>query len=385
MLATDAYGGTGGIAQYMRDLIEAVATHPKTERVTVVPRVIAREPDSLPERLTHQSRYAASKFRFVATAMRAAAARPPADWVICGHINLLPVASAAAAVSGARIILIVYGMEVWEPRNRPTRLLMSRISSVISISAVTIERLQRWAALAPQRMQLLPNAVDLSRYTPGDKSEALISRWSLKGRRVLLTVGRMDAAEQAKGFDELLDILPRLVAEIPSLVYIAVGDGSDRMRLEAKATSLGVRQHCVFPGYVSEAEKLDYYRSADLFAMPSRLEGFGYVFLEALATGLPVIASKVDGSREAVRNGAWGILVDPRMPEELLAAIRLGLTKPKVPPRAELDYFSREMFERRCHDLLDSLLADDQASSEQPQRRSVEPTSARDGAGASGR
>jgi glycosyltransferase involved in cell wall biosynthesis len=195
----------------------------------------------------------------------------------------------------------------------------------------------------------------------------------------------MDAAEQAKGFDEILDILPRLVAEIPNLVYIAVGDGSDRMRLEAKATALGVRDHCVFPGYVSESEKLEYYRSADLFAMPSRLEGFGYVFLEALATGLPVIASKIDGSREAIRDGAWGILVDPRTPEELIAAIRLGLTKPKVPLRTELDYFSRGMFERRCHSLLDSLLADDQAGSGQARLRNVDPTSARDEAGASGR
>lgn len=384
MLATDAYGGTGGIAQYMRDLIEAVATHPETESVTVVPRVIAREPESLPEGVTHLSRSAGSKFRFVATAMRAAVARPPVDWVICGHINLLPVASAAASISGARILLIVYGMEVWEPKGRLIRFLLSRVFSVISISAVTIERFESWAALGAERMHLLPNAVDLSRYTPGEKSEALISRWSLEGRRVLLTVGRMDAAEQAKGFDEIIDVLPRLVSEIPSLVYIAVGDGSDRARLEAKVTSLGVRDHCVFPGYVSESEKLDYYRSADLFAMPSRLEGFGYVFLEALATGLPVIASKIDGSREAVRDGAWGILVDPRTPEELTSAIRLGLSEPKVPPRSELDYFSRGMFERRCHDLLDSLLADDQVSSEDAQRRNVEPTSTRDEAGASG-
>jgi glycosyltransferase involved in cell wall biosynthesis len=165
----------------------------------------------------------------------------------------------------------------------------------------------------------------------------------------------MDAAEQAKGFDEVIDVMPALVSEMPDLIYVAVGDGSDRERLQAKARALGLQDHCVFPGYVSESEKLEYYRIADLFVMPSRLEGFGYVFLEALAAGVPVIASKVDGSREAVRNGEWGALVDPDNPEELKAAIRSALTKPSVPDRSELQFFSWESFVQRCHAVLDSL------------------------------
>lgn len=361
MLATDAYGGTGGIAQYMRDLIEAVASHPTTESVTVIPRVMARDAEPLPPRVTHVSRSAGNKIRFVAAALRAGIARPKFDLIICGHINLLPVASAAAALARARVILVVYGMEAWKPRSKATHLLLSHVFGVISISSVTIERLQRWANLTRHRTFLLPNAVDLARYVPGPKNEQLISRWSLRGRRVLLTVGRMDAAEQAKGFDEILDILPRLIGEAPDLVYVAVGEGSDRARLQAKAAALGLKGHSVFPGYVSESEKLEYYRLADVFVMPSRLEGFGYVFLEAMAAGLPVIASKVDGSREAVRDGKLGALVDPDKPEELLAAIRSALTRPHVPSRSELDFFSSESFVRRCHAILDSLPAGDLA------------------------
>lgn len=357
MLATDAYGGTGGIAQYMRDLIAAVASHPKTEAVTVIPRIVARDPEPVPERVTNLSRAAGNKFRFIAATLRASIARPGFDRIICGHVNLLPAATAAAAISGAKVILVVYGMEVWEPRGRIARVLLSRVFAVISISSVTIDRLRAWSHLPPHRTFLLPNAIDLSRYTPGAKSEQLLARWSLAGRRVLLTVGRMDAAEQAKGFDEILDVLPQLVAEIPGLAYVAVGDGSDRMRLQAKAASLGVKDNSVFPGYVSESEKLDYYRLADVFVMPSRLEGFGYVFLEALAAGVPVIASKVDGSREAVRNGEWGTLVDPDRSEELIEAIRRALTNPHTPSRSELDFFSSGSFVRRCHAMLDSLQA----------------------------
>jgi len=138
-----------------------------------------------------------------------------------------------------------------------------------------------------------------------------------------------------------------------------VGDGSDRERLQAKAAKLGVADRSIFAGYVTESEKLDYYRLADVFVMPSRLEGFGYVFLEALAMERPVIASKVDGSREAVMNGKWGLLVDPADPEDLVAAIRSALTAPMVPQRRELDYFSRKSFERRCHDAFDLLSGTD--------------------------
>ncbi|HLE57928.1 MAG TPA: glycosyltransferase family 4 protein, partial [Rhodothermia bacterium] len=223
VLATDAYGGTGGIAQYMRDFIRAVANHPKTEDVTVIPRAIAREPEPLPEGVTHLPGFTGGKLRFTTGALRAAMLPPRFDWIVCGHVNLLPVAAAAAAVSGAKIILVVYGIEVWEPKRRLARLLVSRVFAVISISSVTIERLQRWARLPADRTFILPNAIDLSRYTPGAKSEQLISRVSLHGRRVLLTVGRMDAAEQAKGFDEILDVMPGLVSEMPDLVYVAVG------------------------------------------------------------------------------------------------------------------------------------------------------------------
>lgn len=355
LLATDVYGGTGGIAQYTRDFVAATASHPDTESVTVIPRVIAREPEPVPHGVTYLTGAAGSKVRFVTTVIRTAMQRPPFDWIVCGHINLLGVAHVAAKMSGARVMLLTYGIEVWEPKGRIERALVARAEAIISISEFTIGKLRRWAPLEPKRTFLLPNAIDLSKYTPGPRSAELASRWSLNGRRVLLTVGRMDAREQAKGFDEILEILPRLAEEFPNIVYVAVGDGSDRARLQAKAMELGVADRSIFPGYVNESDKLDYYRLADVFVMPSRLEGFGYVFLEALAMGRPAIASEVDGSREALRNGEWGLLVDPADPEKIVAAIRSALNAPMVPQRSELGLFSRGSFERRCHEILNVL------------------------------
>jgi phosphatidyl-myo-inositol dimannoside synthase len=354
VLVTDAFGGTGGIAQYTRDFIAALASYHDTETVTVVPRLITREPQPLPPRVNQLSEAASGKIRFGLTAI-SVARRESFDWIVCAHINLLPAAIIAATISGGRIILLTYGIEVWSPRNFFSRWLLRRVFGFVAISEITIDRMKAWADIPPRRSFLIPNAIDLSRYTPGPKNDALISRWSLNNRRVLLTVGRMDAAEQAKGFDEILEVLPSLRKEMPDIAYLAVGDGSDRERLREKASRLGLEGNVFFPGYVDEAEKLDYYRLADVFVMPSRLEGFGYVFLEALAVGTPVIASKVDGSREAVRMGAWGTLVDPTSSGEIVDAIRVALLDPRVPPKSELEFFSISQFERRCHEALETL------------------------------
>jgi phosphatidyl-myo-inositol dimannoside synthase len=356
VLATDAFGGTGGIAQYTRDIVAAIASYPKMESVTVIPRVIARDPEPIPARVIYLSRAAGKKTRFVGTVLREAARRPRFDLIVCGHINLLGVAKAAAMISGARLLLLTFGMEVWEPADKFKRILIARTDAVASISSFTLEKMRAWASLPHGKTFLLPNAIDLSKYTPGERNAMLAAQIGVANRRVLLTVGRMDAAEQAKGFDEILDLLPKLLLEEPDLIYVAIGDGSDRARLREKARALGIERNTVFPGYVGESEKLDYYRLADVFVMPSRLEGFGYVFLEALAARVPVIASKVDGSREAVMDGSWGLLVDPANANELQVAILSALRNPHVPSRRELEHFSWTSFEKRCHTAMDAIL-----------------------------
>ena len=306
-------------------------------------------------RITHLADVTNSKSTYVTAVVRLAVRRPSFDWIVCGHVNLLPVAYAAGIASGAPLILLTYGIEVWEPRGWLTPQLLSRVRALTSISIFTHHKMSAWAPPLTAPFFLLPNAIDLSAYSPGEAKAALKSRLGISRGPVILTLGRMEAAERSKGFDEILEALPQLLTEFPDLVYIAAGDGTDKQRLQGKASSLGLDRHVLFPGYVPEREKLDYYRLADTFVMPSRGEGFGYVFLEALAAGVPVVASKVDGSREAVRDGRWGMLVDPYDRDEIVAAIRSTLLERRVPPRSELEYFSLGRFENRCHAMLDAI------------------------------
>ncbi len=112
----------------------------------------------------------------------------------------------------------------------------------------------------------------------------------------------------------------------------------------------------IFAGRIPEGEKADHYRLAHAYVMPSRGEGFGRVYHEALACGIPVVASKTDGGREAVLDGQLGVLVDPADPADVLRGIRSALAHGRqgVPPK--LSYFAVEENAARWQSLLDTVL-----------------------------
>jgi phosphatidylinositol alpha-1,6-mannosyltransferase len=138
---------------------------------------------------------------------------------------------------------------------------------------------------------------------------------------VLLTVGRLVSR---KGIDTVLEALPLLLLRVPDLQYMIVGDGPDRPRLQSLVQALKLQNVVSFRGEVTDAQLLATYHQAHIFVMPVReeqqaasVEGFGIVYLEASACGLPVIAGRSGGAIEAVRDGQTGYLVEPRDPEAL--------------------------------------------------------------------
>jgi glycosyltransferase involved in cell wall biosynthesis len=163
--------------------------------------------------------------------------------------------------------------------------------------------------------------VDLDRFQPRERDLVLVSRYGLRSAIVMLTVGRLATGERYKGVDEVIDVMPRLLRQLPDLRYLIVGDGSDRARLEAKARAHGLSDYVIFAGRIAEAEKVAHYNLADVYVMPSYGEGFGIALIEAAACGIPVVGSSVDGSREALLDGQLGRMVDPSNPDELVLAI----------------------------------------------------------------
>lgn len=355
-LVSDAFGSSGGIAKFNRDLLRALCKHPSCSEVVAIPRAKLSSIPLLPKKLTYMALAQESKSKYLFYCLKTAR-KNRIDLIICGHINLIPAAYLMSIFQKAPILLVIHGIDAWQPTNsRQINYLIQKIDGFISVSDLTKQRFLNWTALTESNGFLLPNSIDLKQFSPGRKNLLLLDRYGLNGKKVLLTVGRLESREKYKGLDEVIELLPDLVKEIPTLIYLIVGDGTDRRRLEQKAALLGVDKHVVFTGFVDESLKIDHYRLADAFAMPGWGEGFGIVYLEALACGIPVVASKLDGSREAVRDGRLGILVDPHKPKEVKSGILKALGQPRGVVPDGLDYFSFENFEKRLHGIIDTML-----------------------------
>jgi len=355
-LITDAFGGYGGIALYNRDVLRSLCEHSEISEVVAVPRVISNSLEPLPHKLDYVVAASRGIIFYVMALFKVIIQYKRFDFILCGHINLMPVAWLLGKIMGAPVVLEIYGIEAWQPTRRVlTDRLVSSADVVISISHYTKERFLSWACLDDEKCNILPNAIHLEKYGVGEDKGDLRDKYGLEGKKVILTLGRLVSQERAKGFDEILEVLPSLAHIMPDVVYVIAGDGIYKSTLEDKAVSLGVASRVVFTGMVSESEKASLYRSADLYAMPSRGEGFGFVFLEAMACGTPVLASTVDGSRDAVRDGELGIMVDPDNSEELLSGLIQGLNVEKGIPSG-LKYFSFPNFSKRLHIIIDTVL-----------------------------
>jgi phosphatidyl-myo-inositol dimannoside synthase len=332
-LLTDGLGtGGGGIARYNRDLVAALAASRRVSRVVLLPR-FADAGAAIPAKV-QQLPPCPGRAQWAARAI-ALGARQRFDAVLCGHLNAVPLAAAIASIRRIPLWVQVHGIEAWERPGALRRLGLSAATLITAVSRYTRVRLLAWANVAPHRVRVLPNTVDAA-YAPRPRRNDLVVRYGLEGRRVILTVGRLSALERYKGHDRVIAALPGILARAPDAVYLVVGAGDDQPRLAHLAGETGVANRVVFAGQVPDAELADHFALAHVFAMPSTGEGFGIVYLEAAASGLPVIAGNADGSVDALADGRIGRLVDPLAVDEIEAAVVDALEgRHPVPQAAE--------------------------------------------------
>jgi len=321
-LVTDAFGAGGGIARYNQDLLSALAQSGRVSDITVLPRFAAGTP-STPAKV-RQLRPSPDRSSWIARSI-SLAVRQRFDVIFCGHLNALPLAALIARLRRSFLWAQVHGIEAWQPRGAAWREGLATAALVTSVSRHTRQKLLAWADVAPHRVRVLPNTIDPI-YQPRPADPKLKASLGLAGKRVILTVGRLSASERYKGHDRIIEALPEVLGQVPDAMYVIVGSGDDQPRLAELARETGVADRVIFAGQVPGRELPDYFAIADVFAMPSTGEGFGIVFLEAAASGLPVIGGNRDGSLDALADGAIGRAVDPDSREELVAALTQALT-----------------------------------------------------------
>jgi phosphatidylinositol alpha-1,6-mannosyltransferase len=219
---------------------------------------------------------------------------------------------------GLKTLIYVHGEEIstrsqYDEGGRKRRRALAAADGIVAVSRFTRDTLIQSFGVPPEKIELVSNGVDLARFVPRPRSEPLAQRYGLQGRPVLLTVSRLYAR---KGIDRVIQSLPAVLLHIPDLIYLVVGDGGYRPELEQLVSRHGLGASVVFAGAVPDYELTDHYSLGDVFIMANRempdgeTEGFGLVFLEANACGLPVIAGKAGGSVDAVTDQVNGLVVN---------------------------------------------------------------------------
>ncbi len=232
--------------------------------------------------------------------------------ILCGHMNFAAAAYWVHRWAGVPYWIIAHGIEAWDLRRPGMRAAVRGAQRILAVSRFTRDRLIAQLDLPGDRVVLLPNTFDAAGLAVGPKPEYLLQRYGLSaGQPVILTVARLSSPERYKGYDKIIEAMPAILERVPDAHYVLVGKGDDRARVERRVREMGIEDHVSLAGFVPEGELKDHYNLCDVFAMPSKGEGFGIVFLEALACGKPVVAGNQDGSRDALCDGELGALIDP--------------------------------------------------------------------------
>jgi len=308
--ATGVAGSDGGIASANRNVLAALRQVGEETGRPVRTLVLGETGGDRDYRT-----FGGRKGRF---AMATLASMPAAGLAVFDHAHIARPILALPRGFGPPIVVCAHGSEAsWRLRPSSTRV-YRRADLVLTNSSFTLQRMR--AAVSRFRGAScplgLPPQFVVSTSPPEPSMEEIVLQAAdgtskPLGRRVLLLVARMDATEREKGHRELLDVMPALRDRYAEVQLVFAGAGTDLPKLKAQAAASPAAANIFFTGRASDALLATLYAKAFAYVMPSRQEGFGLVYLEAAAAGLPSIATRVGGVPDAVLADQTGLLVEP--------------------------------------------------------------------------
>jgi glycosyltransferase involved in cell wall biosynthesis len=348
LLSPELFLADGGIARIMRLYLKALCelAEPGDGVISLVLNDQAAPEARLPRYSTtallgHHG-CARRKLQFIREALRLA---PQVNRLVCGHLHQLLIAWLAQRLNPPlEYYLVAHGIEVWRPYSPLETRAMLGARRLLCVSEYTRRQLLRFCArLDASRLVVVPNPLD-----PFFERAAPATAAATGSRLRLLTVARLASADTYKGVDTLIEALPLVRREFPGAELRIVGGGDDLPRLRALAGRLGVGEAVSFTGLIDDEALRGEYAACDLFALPSRKEGFGLVFLEAMTHGKPCLGARAGGVPE-VLNDRVGALAEYGNIPSIAAAVSDLVRYPRDPAliRAQADAFAFPNFKRR--------------------------------------
>jgi glycosyltransferase involved in cell wall biosynthesis len=353
LLTPEIFSSTGGIARMLRLYLKALCDLAREHNGGV--RLVSLNDAVLDS--SNLRRYAndnledwyvctRDKVRFIRAAMkRSRACRA----LVCGHVAQLPVAWGARLVNRRlRYYLVAHGIEVWRPFTWVERLALRGAAGILCVSDHTRREILKRCRLREDRVIVLPNALDpYFEIRPGLPFAECPP--------VILTVSRLIHRDRYKGVEHLIEAMPAVRRAVPAARLRVIGRGDDLPRLQGIAHRLNLigSGAVEFLGYVPDDQLDAQLGSCRVFALPSKNEGFGLVFLEAMARGRPCIGARAGGTPEVITEDT-GMLVDYGKVPELAAACAAALRRdwPQEPMLERARSFSYSNFKRRLGSVL---------------------------------
>ncbi|HJQ70388.1 MAG TPA: glycosyltransferase family 4 protein [Blastocatellia bacterium] len=296
-----------------------------------------------------------SKAKFIKSYVQQSAAFNP-DLVIVGHISLSPLSLISRR---AKSCVIAYGIEAWRKLSQVEKRALERAERLLAISEYTRSELCRLNSLPETKVDIFPCSLD-----PHWTAEELPAP-ETASPPLLLTVSRLNQSDSYKGVDSVIECLPDVVDCVGPVDYRIVGGGDDMPRLRALAERLGIIDYVTFTGEVSDGQLRDLYKRCSLFVMPSEAEGFGIVFLEAMAYGKPIIGGAHAATPSVVEHEQTGLLVERKdvaaIAQSIIRILKdddLRLRLGSAGRRRLVDRFTFESFESNLDHLLKVLSAE---------------------------
>lgn len=288
--------------------------------------------------------YAPSKLRAIISAFKI---RQPVSRILIWHIGLLKLLPCFRA-RDAKVILFLHGIEAWRKQDRVTSRVLRRVDLFLSNSDYTWQRF----------IQANPNFASAQHLTVhlGIESEMKEDVPGAGDPPAVLMTSRLLKSEGYKGHREMIQAWPEVLKRIPEAELWVCGDGDLKVDLERQMAEIGVGPKVRFFGRISEEEKVELLARSRCFALPSRGEGFGLVYLEAMRVGRPCLVSTEDAGYEVVNPPEAGLAVDVSCPEEITAAV-CRLLEPSSgweqmclrARRRYAEFFTAEHFQRRLN------------------------------------
>jgi asparagine synthase (glutamine-hydrolysing) len=345
LLAPEIFSSEGGIPRilcsYLKALCDLAAPDDFVRLLTLNDATIPPGDVAMygGARLTAARACRRHKARFILETLRLARG---CDTLVCGHVFMLPAAWLARQFNPRlRYFLVAHGIEVWRPFSLPERVALRGATKVLCVSDYTRRELLKNCALPASRAVVLPNTLDPHFPIAPGRPLATCAP-------VIVVVTRLTFADRYKGVEHMIQALPAILASEPGARLRLIGRGDDVPRLQGMARDLGVGGAVDFLGFVDDQRLQEELRACRLFALPSRKEGFGLVFLEAMAHGRPCLGARAGGVPEVISPDT-GVLVEygdvPGIARAAVDALRRPWNEPAILARATA--FSHSQFRQQ--------------------------------------